>query len=111
MKRWHSEQALMRRRWKDELLKHSPSAPIYGPYLPKGNVRYILGVKLQGPECHCEKGPGFFRKRRPDECSNPRCPVCHYDKYYANPWKTRRKREWRAERRIIGLAYGLQYEF
>jgi len=59
MKRWHTEIELMRKRWKVEREKHRLD----------GNVN-----------CHCLRGPGTMRKRRPWGCCRSRCKLCH-------PWK------------------------
>lgn len=68
----------MLRRWRVELAKHAED-----PH----------------PACHCLRGPGFLRKRRPYGCGNPRCGVCHYDKFYA--------RKTRAARRSVAINYEL----
>ncbi len=43
--------------------------------------------------CHCLLGPGFLRKRRPHGCTNPRCALCHFGKFYAPKARANKKRE------------------
>jgi hypothetical protein len=63
MKRWHEDLPLMLRRWAVEKEKH----------------RFFGDV---GEDCHCFRGPGLMRKRRPYACRRPRCMLCHGEKLY-----------------------------
>lgn len=83
MKRWHEEVPLMVRRWRMEIAKH------------EGMARRSLAPVPPEPDdesCHCYRGPGFMRKRRPYGCSNPRCAICHFEKLYAPKDRYNRKR-------------------
>jgi hypothetical protein len=65
MRRWHEELPIMLARWRAEQRRH------HNP---------TFGVPDEG--CHCLKGPGTLRKRRPLDCGRTRCTVCHWDKVY-----------------------------
>ena len=69
----------MLRRWQLESEKHRISS---GP-----------NAGTTEEACHCLRGPGFVRKRRPYGCSRPRCGVCHFEKFYVAKARERRKRE------------------
>ena len=74
MRRWHQERDLMLRRWRIEIAKHE-----------RGYSHMALApVPPQDCDepCHCYRGPGFLRKRRPLDCGRPRCGVCHFEKIY-----------------------------
>jgi hypothetical protein len=64
MKRWHEERDLMLGRMTLERHKHGVAPDV-----------------RDGAICHCLLGIGFVRKRRPYGCSNPRCALCHYEKF------------------------------
>lgn len=74
----------MMRRWKQELLKHSPHSS-FGPK-DEENVRYIWGVKQTGPYCHCEKGPGSVRKNHVYGCNTSDC-MCKMGKNWGKDGK------------------------
>jgi len=66
MRRWHNETAVMYRRWKQEMGIHG----------------YDWRCPPTDPSaCHCVTGIGFFRKRRPLDCGNVRCDICHSGKW------------------------------
>lgn len=65
MKRWHEELPLMRKRWRSEQEKHRDKT-----------------FSVFDSTCHCLRGPGFMRKRRPHGCGRPRCWLCHYSKLF-----------------------------
>jgi hypothetical protein len=73
MRRWHSERNLMIRRWRQELAKHNNDLPFMA-----------LAPPSLAPEtdCHCAHGIGSVRKRKPYDCGNPRCGVCHFEKFH-----------------------------
>lgn len=75
MRRWHSETALMHRRWRDEMRKHGY------------DWRNPPDPACDGTVCHCVAGIGSMRKRRPLDCGRPRCGICHWSKY----WEPRRR--------------------
>ena len=66
MKRWHQETALMFKRWKQEMGKHG-----YDWRCPPNDVN----------ACHCVQGIGALRKKKPYDCGNPRCGICHWSKW------------------------------
>lgn len=75
MKRWHEDRDLMLRRWREEIAKHEMDIYSYcslAPVPPEADI----------DSCHCYKGMGFLRKKKPHDCGNPKCMVCHFDKYY-----------------------------
>jgi len=83
MKRWHEERVLMLRRWKMEMEKHDYDWR--NPPDPKCDKR----------ACHCAAGIGSMRKRRPYDCGNPRCGLCHFEKFWI------RKNRYNKLRKII----------
>lgn len=67
MQRWHSETALMFKRWREEMATHN----------------YDWRCPPTGKDvCHCAAGIGSMRKRTPHGCGNPRCGICHWEKFY-----------------------------
>ncbi len=92
MKRWHEERSLMLRRWAIEKDKHRPT---WGRF---------KNSEVDGDECHCLRGPGFVRKRKPYDCGRPRCGVCHFTKFYVPKARaTRRRDEIEFELRACGV--------
>jgi hypothetical protein len=76
MQRWHAERDLMLRRWREEIAKHeSDEGYSYCALAP-------VPPTADEDSCHCYLGMGFMRKRRPHDCGNPRCMLCHLEKYY-----------------------------
>jgi hypothetical protein len=67
----------MLRRWREEIAKHEAF---------DGGYSYcaLAPVPPTADEdaCHCYRGMGFMRKRTPHGCGNPRCCVCHWEKYH-----------------------------
>lgn len=93
MRRWHSEMPLMRRRWRMELAKHGNSDP---------NSKWCWGMPLMAlappslaaqVDCHCAQGIGSMRKRKPLDCTNPRCGLCHFEKFFVPKAREQKKRE------------------
>lgn len=85
MKRWHLEEHIMRRRMKQEQQKH-------GFLDPSGEAF---------KDCHCSKGIGLMRKRRPyDSC---KCWMCELPRQEA---KRSNRRIRRAARREINKQMG-----
>jgi hypothetical protein len=64
MRRWHEEVGLMQARMKLEREKHG-----------------VDPDNRDGTICHCLLGIGFVRKKKPYDCGNPRCGVCHFGKW------------------------------
>lgn len=82
MRRWHAERHIMLRRWRFEIGAHGG----HSGYTIKDGFNDWVAVPVPPPACdigtcHCFKGPGYFRKRKPFDCGNPRCGLCHYEKY------------------------------
>ena len=65
----------MYRRWREELRKHTAD---------DGTVE---------GDCHCLRGIGFMRKRRPHDCGKTRCGICHYSKFYVAKARAAEQRE------------------
>lgn len=82
MKRWRSERALMLRRWRQEIAKHEGRHSGEAPLPPSGDHL-----------CHCYRGAGFLRKRRPHGCGRPRCGICKWGKYYLPKARATKKHE------------------
>lgn len=77
MKRWHSgvEVALMTRRWKLEMEIHGydwRNPPELSCVPSEQGVRAV---------CHCAAGIGALRWKKPYDCGNTRCSMCHYEKF------------------------------
>jgi len=68
MRRWHEERELMLTRWRQEVAKHKR-----GYIFPTIAVPPAMGED----DCHCFRGMGVLRKRRPLDCGRPRCGLCH----------------------------------
>lgn len=66
MRRWHQETHHMFRQWKIEMGKHD----------------YDWRNPPTDPSaCHCVTGIGHLRKRKAGDCGNPRCGICHWNKW------------------------------
>ena len=65
MQRWHQEKNLMSKRWKEEIESHTD---------------FIFNIVEKG--CHCLRGKGTMRKRRPyDSCApNQHCSCCEMER-------------------------------
>lgn len=78
MRRWHEERELMLRRWRHEIAQHG-GHPGWrcGGHSWRESGRWWWGdgwllapippVDVCEDDCHCFRGPGYFRKRRPFE--------------------------------------------
>lgn len=80
MRRWHAprEHSIMFRRWKMEMEKHGY------------DWRNPPDPKCDRDACHCAAGIGSMRKRRPYDCGNPRCGLCHE---WVGDYRARKHRE------------------
>lgn len=81
MRRWHSERHIMLRRWKMEMIKHGY------------DWRNPPDPKCDRDACHCAAGIGSMRKRRPFDCGNPHCALCHFEKFWVPKARNTKKRE------------------
>jgi hypothetical protein len=63
VKRWHTEHAMMLRRWRMELAKHEHRAPFA---LAPPSVAATVS-------CHCANGIGSMRKHRVYGCERRHC--------------------------------------
>jgi hypothetical protein len=78
MRRWHNEVPLMHKRWKMEMDKHG----------------YDWRCPPTDPDaCHCAKGIGSMRNKKPLDCGNPMCAICHWEKFYLPKARQERKRK------------------
>jgi hypothetical protein len=90
----------MLRRWRQEIAQHETRGD-------RGRVRgYPHGAlapvppqdceiwegMFRGGLCHCYAGMGFMRKRTAYGCGNPRCAVCHYEKFYVPKARANKQR-------------------
>jgi hypothetical protein len=71
MKRWHEEQEVALREWKKHRRMHVES----------NQYRNRVGISAYAVECECDEQVGRFRKTDAYDCGNPRCGICHGDKY------------------------------
>lgn len=67
MRRWHSEISHMQRQMRLEREKHGVDPDNH-----------------DGTICHCLLGIGFVRKRKAYDCGNPRCGLCHWEKFWTS---------------------------
>jgi hypothetical protein len=98
----------MLRRWKNEIADHGghsgyPVGDTWFYRRKNGTIQFSghgnswLEVPVPPPACdidtcHCFLGMGFFRKRKPFDCGNPRCGLCHLDKFgRKDRYNTRRR--------------------
>lgn len=82
----------MLRRWREEIWKHEYDyrcENLRGGLAPLPPTPDLCGTGLE--PCHCYRGMGFMRKRRPLDCGKTRCGSCHYEKFYL-PKHRREKR-------------------
>ena len=90
MRRWHSEHALMFRRWKQEMAIHGY------------DWRNPPDPKCDRNACHCAAGIGSMRKKAPLDCGKTRCGTCHGEKFYAPKARATKKR--------VAIAFELEAE-
>lgn len=83
MRRWHEERDLMLRRWRSEIAAHGGhpgwrcgehsfrlgwrGVPIKSWYGSPHYAAPLPPVDVCESDCHCFRGAGYFRKRRPIE--------------------------------------------
>ena len=75
------ERAIMLRRWREEIALHERSEFGWSPLPPAGDDL-----------CHCYRGMGFLRKRKPLDCGRPRCGLCHDEKFHTPKAREARRR-------------------
>jgi hypothetical protein len=91
MRRWHEERDLMIRRWRIEIAKHE--YPRWGDQ----GLAPVPPAACEEDACHCYRGMGFSRKRKPGDCGNPRCGICHtykWERHRQNDQVVVLKQEW-----------------
>lgn len=89
MRRWAEERPLMLRRWRQELANHGRWHGGDGDYPWEGLAPPSCAADV---DCHCANGIGTMRKNRPYGCSQPRCWLCHYDKFCVPKARANKKR-------------------
>ena len=72
MKRWHQDYAKSHKEWKKHRKSHVESN--------KGRMPYP-GYDPQEVTCACDNQVGRFRKKKAFDCGNPKCGICHQDKF------------------------------
>jgi hypothetical protein len=72
MKRWHQELAVTKRNWLAHRRMHVESNKTWTKEV--GKDPYVV-------ECECDEQLGRFRKKDAWDCGNPRCWICHSDKF------------------------------
>ena len=92
MRRWHVEREIMLRRWRNEIADHGGHS---GWRLNGWTGNSWLEAPVPPPACdldtcHCFRGVGYFRKRKPFDCGSPQCGLCHYGKWIHNRQNERR---------------------
>lgn len=85
----------MIRRWREEIAQHEqyqnrPGYRRYNHYDLAPVPPVLCGAEAP---CHCYAGPGFMRKRTAFGCGNPRCGICHYEKFYLPKDRFNKRRE------------------
>lgn len=101
MRRWHAEHDLMYRRWRVELAKHGDDHPTSERFPHMALAPPSLAPSIN---CHCAHGIGSMRKHTPYDCGNPRCGLCHFEKFYVPKARANKRR---SEIRYEMEAYGL----
>jgi hypothetical protein len=79
MKRWHEDYRITLREWK----KHRRNHVDYNKSRSVGYGR-IMWQPYSDPfvvDCACDEQKGRFRKKDAWDCGNPRCHMCHNDKF------------------------------
>lgn len=72
MKRWHEEYERTRREWKKHRKRHVEQNKDWSDK---------VGVSAYVVDCECDEQKGRFRKTKAFDCGNPRCYICHSDKF------------------------------
>jgi hypothetical protein len=72
MKRWHQDYQRTFKEWKMHRKDHVESNKNHMDY--PGYNPYIV-------HCPCDNQVGRFRKKKSFDCGNPRCQICHSDKF------------------------------
>ena len=82
---------MMTHRYRVELKKHD------GTEIEKQARKFGIWPPMK--PCHCKRGIGFLRKRKPFDCGKPGCLACHAEKVL-EPRRAREKRRWTKEIRL-----------
>lgn len=89
MKRWHEEYFRIYREWKKHHDQHVESNKNYGAR--------DIGRDPYEIDCVCDKQIGRFRKKDNGDCGQPRCWMCHSDKF---PKREKTRQERKADLRL-----------
>ena len=73
MKRWHQEEKIIQREWRKHRKFHVESN--------KNQSAKRVGKSPFVVDCICDEQIGRFRKKDAYDCGNPKCFVCHSDKF------------------------------
>ena len=73
MKRWHEDLKIARREWRKHRRGHVESN--------KNRSSSRIGRDPYEVDCECDEQVGRFRKTDAYDCGNPRCGICHGNKY------------------------------
>lgn len=88
VKRWHQEKDRTVREWKKHRKVHTDS---------NKNSRGKVGVSAYVVDCICDEQIGRFRKKDAYDCGNPRCWMCHNDKF---PKREKTRQELLADKKL-----------
>jgi hypothetical protein len=72
MKRWHQDYQKSFKEWKKHRKDHIENN--------KNRMKYP-GYDPNVVDCSCDEQVGRFRKKKGLDCGNPRCGICHKDKF------------------------------
>lgn len=72
MKRWHQDYAKTFKEWKKHRKDHVENN--------KNSMKFV-GYDPYVVDCACDDQVGRFRKKKSFDCGNPRCQICHSDKF------------------------------
>jgi hypothetical protein len=79
MKRWHEELRITYRNWRAHRQIHVEINQSRG--VGSGPFQRQPGSDPRTVDCVCDEQAGRFRKQDAHDCGNPRCPICHGEKY------------------------------
>lgn len=74
MRRWHQDKKITVREWRKHRQTHVESN--------EWRAHLRVGISSKVVDCECDEQIGRFRKKDAFDCGNPRCGICHFDKFY-----------------------------